>query len=536
MKIFNIFLATAAIATISSCASINNPEGGPKDEEAPILLASNPTQKELNVSTSTITLDFDEEVQPNSLLKELLITPYTDNKYRVKTSKTRLELIFEEPFEANTTYTFNFRKGIEDITEKNKAEGLMLTFSTGSFIDSSRVSGTVLQLLTQQPEKEAIVALYPTSDTLSIRKSRPYYQTQTDASGAFSFENIKDGEYRIYALTDKNNNSLYDNEDERIAYRSEPVKVTYQVNEVVLQTVRIDTKRPVMGRRERYTDRFVANYNEGLESFVARPVDSPKDTLIHKISADGKVIDVFGDNRFTGGRALFTAIDSAANRTVDTVLIAFEGKRAQRIQGAKLKEGINTTNGTYSEGQRITIELETPVKITSKEPVRLLADSIEIVRLSYPAQVRLDRSATELSFVMPKWTNRIRQATIVLDSVGIVPVQGAGLNFTPIQVTVAEAGGTGSLRGTLKTQNKFYIVQLVDSQYRVKREVRNVKTYDFKNVDPGSYFIRVIIDANNNGKWDGGDPAFLREPEQVYLHEKKLDIRANWEMEENIEF
>lgn len=535
MKIFNIVLAAVAFAIITSCASINNPEGGPKDEKAPILLESNPKRGELNVSTSTITLDFDEEVQPSNLTKELLITPFSDNKYKVKTSKTRLELIFEEPFEENTTYTFNFRKGIEDITEKNKAEALTLTFSTGSFIDSSRVSGKVLQLLTQQPEKETVVALYPTSDTLSIRKSRPYYQTETNAAGEFKFENIKEGEYRIYALVDKNNNSLY-NEEERIAYRQEPIQVTPTDQEVLLQTIRIDTRKPLLQRRERYLDRFVANYNEGLSTFFARPETSPKDTLIHKISADGKVVDLFGDSRFTGGRAILTAIDSAENRTVDTVQIAFEGKRAQRVKGAKLKESGNASNGTFSVGQPITIELETPVRITAKQPIGLYLDSVEVVKINYPEQITLDRTMTEITFLMPKWTSNNRQAAIRLDSVGIVPVQGERLSFQPLPFTVAEARGAGSLKGSITTENKSYIVQLLDSQFKIKREARNVKIYDFRNIEPGTYTIRIILDANNNGRWDGGDPELKREPEQVYLHEKQLEIRANWEMEENIKF
>lgn len=305
---------------------------------------------------------------------------------------------------------------------------------------------------------------------------------------------------------------------------------------MLLQTVRIDTKRPILQRRERYTDRFVANYNEGIERFNATPVGSPKDTLVYKISTDGRIVDLFGDSRFSGGRAILTALDSAANRTVDTVQIAFEGKRAQRVQGATLKATGNGNNNAISEGQRVTIELETPVRIQSKEPVRLLADSIEVARLTYPNQVALDRTATELSFVMPKWTNNNRQATIMLDSVGIVPVQGERFNMPALQTTVAEARGSGNLRGAVKTEQTNYIIQLVDNQYKVKQQVRNTKTFNFRNIEPGTYFIRVIFDRNNNGKWDGGDPDLVREPEQVYLHEKPLEIRANWDMEENIQF
>jgi hypothetical protein len=536
MKFFNIVLTAATLATLTSCASINNPEGGPKDETPPTLIASNPKQKELKVQTQTITLDFDEEVQPNSLNKELLVTPYVDNPYKIKTSKTRLELEFEKALEENTTYTLNFRKGIVDITEKNEAESLVLTFSTGNFIDSSRVSGTVLELLTQQPEKEAVVALFPTSDTLSIRKSRPYYQTQTNEAGEFAFENIREGEYRIFALIDKNNSSMYDNEEERIAYKGKPIQVTPQEQEVLLETVRIDTKKPILQKREKYIDRFVGNYNEGIERFYAHPEKSPKDTLLHKISADGKLVDIFGDSRFAGGRAIITAIDSAANKSVDTVQIAFEGKRAKRINGAQLKASGNGKDATFREGQAVTIELETPVKINTPTPITLLLDSVVVATLKYPEQVGLDQTATELAFTMPRWTSKNRQATIMLDSVGIVPVQGERLTFPALPITVSEAKGNGSLKGAVTTQQPSYIVQLVDSEYQVKRQVRNQKRFDFRNVEPGTYYIRVILDANNNGRWDGGDPELEREPEKVYLHEKPLEIRANWEMEENIKF
>ncbi|MFD2246731.1 Ig-like domain-containing protein [Pontibacter ruber] len=531
MKFFNTFFASATIAAVTSCASISTPEGGEKDTASPTLKNSNPKNQALNVNTQTITLEFDEEVQPNNLQRELLITPFTENNYKVRTNRERMELTFDQPLEQNTTYTFNFRKGVQDITEKNIAENLQLTFSTGAFIDSSRVSGKVVDLLTQAPEKEAVVALYPAGDTTDIRKSRPYYQTQTSAAGEFSFENIKEGPYRIYALIDKNNNAIYDSESEKVAYLTQAVNITPQPQEVALQTVKLDTKKPILQRRENFTDRFVANYNEGISSFSGAPAQSPKDSLIYKIGTDGKAIDIFGGKVFSGGEVVLTALDSAGNRTTDTLKIAFEGKRAQRIKGAQLKQTQAATAGNYRVGQAITIELETPVRITSKEPVSIMADSLVLRKLKYPEEVSLDRTATEMTFTLPAVNGNKGQISLALDSLGIVPVQGTGLRFPRLPITIAENRGAGSVKGTVTTKETSYTIELLNDKYKPVQQIRNKSTFNFRNIEPGNYYLRVLVDENKDGKWTAADPELKRAAEKVYLYPKPLDIRANWEME-----
>ena len=524
-----LILSTAILA--ASCASVSAPEGGPKDETPPTLQSSNPKDQQLNVSTRVITLTFDEEVQQNKLNTELLITPNTDNKYKVKNERNVLKLEFEKPLQENTTYTLNFRDGITDITEKNKVANLKLSFSTGSYIDSSKVSGTVVDLLTQQPQKEAVVALYPTKDTLSVRKNKPYYQTQTDAAGKFELTNIKEGEYRIYALADKNNNAFYDNEEEKIGYLEQPIRITASTEPVKLELVRIDTKRPILIRRESYTDRFTANYNEGIRSFKATPVQAPNTKINYKITQGGKAVDLFKTAGYNGGKTVLSAVDSAGNIAVDTLDIKFEGKRAQRIKGAQRK--VINTAGTenVTAGSTVVIELETPVTISGKEPVSILADTVVIKKLKYPEEVTLDSTKTEISFKMPSINGRNRRITVLLDSTAIKPLEGGPLQFTPIPLTIAESGGVGSLKGTVDTKYKSYTIQLLSQDNKVVREVANVKTFDFKNVSPGTYKIRVLIDENNNGKWEAGDPDLKRKPEKVYVYDKSLDVRANWEME-----
>ena len=52
---------------------------------------------------------------------------------------------------------------------------------------------------------------------------------------------------------------------------------------------------------------------------------------------------------------------------------------------------------------------------------------------------------------------------------------------------------------------------------------------------PGEYTFKVIIDSNNNGKWDPISPKLKTLAEQVLLFNTPVKIRANWEVEVNFD-
>jgi len=54
----------------------------------------------------------------------------------------------------------------------------------------------------------------------------------------------------------------------------------------------------------------------------------------------------------------------------------------------------------------------------------------------------------------------------------------------------------------------------------------------FKLLDPGSYYMRLFIDDNNNGKWDTGNPMDSLQPEEVYYFAKKINLKKNWDVEQ----
>ena len=53
---------------------------------------------------------------------------------------------------------------------------------------------------------------------------------------------------------------------------------------------------------------------------------------------------------------------------------------------------------------------------------------------------------------------------------------------------------------------------------------------------PGEYEIRILFDANNNGKWDPGSYSKKIQPEKAITLDTKLTIKANWDNERDIKF
>jgi hypothetical protein len=53
---------------------------------------------------------------------------------------------------------------------------------------------------------------------------------------------------------------------------------------------------------------------------------------------------------------------------------------------------------------------------------------------------------------------------------------------------------------------------------------------------PGEYELRLLVDENNNGQWDTGSFFTKRQqPEKVWLIEKKLNVKANWDNDITVE-
>ncbi len=52
---------------------------------------------------------------------------------------------------------------------------------------------------------------------------------------------------------------------------------------------------------------------------------------------------------------------------------------------------------------------------------------------------------------------------------------------------------------------------------------------------PGDYELRILFDDNKNGKWDPGNYHLKKQPEKVQHISQKINVKANWDNERDIE-
>ncbi|MBO4844635.1 MAG: Ig-like domain-containing protein [Bacteroidales bacterium] len=271
-----------------SCANTSQaPTGGRKDTIPPVLVKMNPRSYVIGVPVkgAKFTFTFDEYFKVSNPRNIFLSPPQkTMPKYRVKGKS--LIITFEEPLEENTTYTLNFYGALQDNNENNPYPGYAFVFSTGDSIDSMYVTGSVVDCSTLDPIKDATVLLYTSQEDSAVFNELPVAATKTDEWGYFCIRNISKGPFRMYAVSDLNNNNRYDPDTEQIAFIDSLVTPVNAVRDSVYELMFFDMKDTTSCRdrkveyelsmfRETPSRQFIKNHGRKTErsafiSFNAR--------------------------------------------------------------------------------------------------------------------------------------------------------------------------------------------------------------------------------------------------------------------------
>src|SRR6202000_2861758 len=104
---------------IFGCASMQKPQGGPKDRTPPKLLKATPPNMTRNFKAKQIKLDFDEYFTLKNQTQEVSFCPAMDKLPTYKVSQKSIVIDFKDTLQKNTTYVINFGKSIADVNEGN---------------------------------------------------------------------------------------------------------------------------------------------------------------------------------------------------------------------------------------------------------------------------------------------------------------------------------------------------------------------------------------------------------------------------------
>ena len=220
-----------------ACAQKTQPlTGGPKDTIPPKIVYSIPPLNDTSVNTNKIVIKFNEFITLNNIDAQFFSSPPIYPKPDFSLKKKKLIITFKSNLEDSATYCFDFGEAIKDYHEGNILNNFEYKFSTYNQFDSLKISGKIIDAFTQNPVKNTIVMLYNINvDSLPL-KQLPLYACKTDSLGNFTFTNLRQQNYKIFALEDLNGNFIFDPDENNIAYLNQLLK-PYVEDKIFIDTL-----------------------------------------------------------------------------------------------------------------------------------------------------------------------------------------------------------------------------------------------------------------------------------------------------------
>ena len=139
---FSLFI----LIIVMGCANRGTPTGGEIDTEPPSVLKASPENFSTNFNSTEIEILFDEYIRLSKLQTELIISPPINPLPTIMpmgSADKVLNISSLDSLIENTTYSFQFGESIEDNNERNPLTNYRYVFSTGDYIDSLKIKGSV---------------------------------------------------------------------------------------------------------------------------------------------------------------------------------------------------------------------------------------------------------------------------------------------------------------------------------------------------------------------------------------------------------
>ncbi len=529
---FRIFFHFALLFLIMSCARRSSPTGGPKDSIPPELLRAYPKMNSTFFDKDEIELVFDEYIKIKDLGRQLIISPPIEKSYykikppeSVVSKKIEIELL--DSLDENTTYTFNFGNSIADNNEDNLLPFFYYAFSTGPVLDSLQIRGKINDALEKDTESFISVYLYPADSTFkdsSIFLKKPFYVTSTLDSIIYNFKNIREGEYEIIAIKDEAGNYLFDQNIDKIGFIDKPIKLP---NDSIIdltifkENENFSWGRPFFVNKNRLGIQYYGDLKNMKELKLISEVPEKFVSLINK----DRVKDTLN--------YWFKGLD------VDSLQFSLQGIdtiRSSTVKFRKSKEKDSLIIRSLTGG---FIEFRDTFKIFSNIPImEVKKEFINIINLDstqIPFEAKIDENHDIINILFEVEPNDEYKISIYPDAINDFfdnPIDSLSYK---VQSRDGEYYGNIFLQLIRDTAESF-ILELLDKDFNVVRKQKKsneIDLYIFRHLTPGDYYVRYIKDLNNNGRWDTGNYLKKLQPEKVFYHSNKLELRSNWDLNEN---
>lgn len=520
------------IVSLSQCGRRGGSlTGGPKDEDPPILLKSEPESMTTNFKGDKIRLTFDEYIKLKDVQDQLIVSPPLKNQPEISPqggAQKYVEITLKDTLKENTTYTINFGQSVQDNNEGNPSSFLTYVFSTGDYIDSLEIQGAIKDAFNQKADEFITVMLYEIDSAYTdstLFKKPPNYITNTlDSTVIFSLKNIKEGKYAIFALKDESKNNLFDQNADKIGFLNDTIFLPSDSLQLPALTLfkeipNYSASVPSFVARNRIIFGFYGDKNETIKITPLSIIPDTVKTRILKERDKDTVNFWFTPNEMDS--IVFT-IENEAKKVIDTFTI-----KRRKVGTDSLKIIPNQT-GSLDFNKSFYLAANTPLtQIDTSKMKMLVKDSIP-----FNFDVSFDSIANKIDFIFP--LDAEENYTLDLLPGAFTDFFGQTNDTTNYRLNTRSYSDFGNAKINLTGAITYpLIVQLTNDKGEMQLEfiALDNKPIEFKNINPASYRLRVIYDTNENGKWDTGSYLKNIQPERVSYYPKLIEMRPNWDEE-----
>jgi len=306
------------------------------------------------------------------------------------------------------------------------------------------------------------------------------------------------------------------------------------------------------------------NFNNAERAFIVMPT-AKKDTITYWIKDSALInqdtlrmqmqywsTDTTGQLRMKQDTIEVLAKTPYAKRLKEKQKKAEEWKKAQD-KAQKKGEPFETimrpealkvevkVNNSIAPDENVRIELPTPLQSLDSTKVHLYSKRDT---LWYEARYRI-RVREGGDSLAPVGTNLLHKRwlelqaewkpgveySFELDSLALTDIYGttSGKIKQGFKVREDKEFATLAVSLTALTDSNV-VVQLLNEQDAVVKQTRALAgTANFYYLQPATYYLRLFVDRNGNGRWDTGDFYRGEEPETVYYFPEEIECKANWD-------
>ncbi len=580
-----------------SCAKMGQPDGGWFDETPPKVIGASPADGAVNVNQKKINIYFDEFIKLDNPSEKVVVSPPQLEQPEIKGAGRRIQISLVDSLKANTTYTIDFSDAISDNNEGNPMGNYTYSFSTGAAIDTMEVSGHVLESENLEPVKGILVGLYADHADSAFRTKPMLRVSRTDSRGRFVIKGVAPGSYRIYALQDQDGDYKFSQKSEKIAFSHDIIvpsckpdvrQDTTWVDSLHIKSIdQVDyihflpDNIVLRAFTEPLTDRFflkaerqkansftlffsygdsilpqIKGLNFDAENAFLVEASEKKDTITYwlkdtaLVNQDTLLMDI--TYRMTDSTGvLVNKTDSAQEilskepyakrmKNMEKELAAWTKKQEKKKKKGEPYDSVMevkpldvqlSVSSQFDPDQNVIFSFPTPLAKVDTAAIHLYAKHDTLWYRAPMEFLPLENRKYELR---GEWRPDI-EYSLEVDSAAFEDIYG--LASKPIKqgfkVNSLDTYGT-LLVNIISLHDLPLIVQLLDAQDKVVKETKTVNgVAEFYYLKPQKYYMRLIVDRNNNGKWDTGNYASDQQAEEVYYYPEAIECKAKWDLTES---